>query len=65
MVDWVVANWEGLMAALVALHALALAVVNLTPTPKDDEAVAKIYKFIELLAGVFTSKAKEPSTGAN
>lgn len=40
-----------------AVHGLALAIVNLTPTPKDDEAlgtartlVVKFYKVIELLA---------------
>lgn len=57
--EWIVENWEGVAATLVALHALAIAVVNLTPTPKDDEFVAKIYKFVEVLAGVFTNKAKQ------
>jgi hypothetical protein len=33
--------------------------VNLTPTPKDDEILAKLYKPIEWLAGILTKKAKE------
>jgi hypothetical protein len=43
---------------LLAVHALALLIVNLTPTPKDDEVVAKYYKVIEFLAGLVTKLAK-------
>ena len=59
MIDFVVSNWEGVMAVLLAVHALAIAVVNLTPTPKDDEVVARIYRVIEILAGLVSQKAKE------
>lgn len=44
---------------LVAGHALAIAIVNLTPTPKDNDIVAKAYKYIEFLAGIVTKKAKQ------
>ena len=37
---------------LLALHGVALVIVNLTPTPKDDEALRSIYKVLELFAGV-------------
>lgn len=50
---------------LVAAHGLALAIVNLTPTPKDNEALdsisrmgVKVYRAIELLAGVITPLVK-------
>jgi len=33
-----------------AVHAAASAVTALTPTPKDDSAVRKAYRIIELLA---------------
>jgi hypothetical protein len=33
--------------------------VNLTPTPKDDEIIAKIYKVVEVLAGILTDRAKD------
>ena len=53
------------IAIIVAAHGLALAVVNLTPTPKDDEALdnisrmgVKVYRAIELLAGVITPLVK-------
>jgi hypothetical protein len=37
---------------LIAAHALAIAVVNLTDTPKDNEYVAKAYRYIEFAAGI-------------
>lgn len=47
------------LAFLAAAHAAALIIVNATPTPKDDAALAKAYGFVEFLAGLFTSKAKQ------
>lgn len=53
------------IALAVAVHGVALIVVNLTPTPKDDAAltaaaktVVKIYRAIEILAGVVTPFVK-------
>ena len=50
---------------VIAAHGLALAIVNMTPTPKDDEALdsisrmgVKVYRAIELLAGVITPLVK-------
>lgn len=48
-----------IIAALFAVHAAAVAIVNLTPTPKDDEVVAKFYRVIEILAGIITKIAKK------
>lgn len=47
------------LAGVVAAHALALFVVNLTPTPKDDNFVKKAYKVVEWVAGVVSKKSKE------
>lgn len=44
---------------LIAGHALALIVVNLTPTPKDNLALAKFYRAVEFLAGIVTKLAKK------
>jgi hypothetical protein len=53
------------LTIIIAAHGLALAIVNLTPTPKDDEALdnisrmgIKVYRAIELLAGVITPLVK-------
>lgn len=48
-----------IIAALFAIHAAALAIVNLTPTPKDDAAVAKYYRVVEILAGIVSRLAKK------
>lgn len=54
-----------LLTIIIAAHGLALAIVNLTPTPKDDEALdsisrmgVRVYRAIELLAGVITPLVK-------
>jgi len=51
--------------AAVAVHAAAVAIVNLTPTPKDDvilgkysAVMVKLYRAIEVLAGVVTPLVK-------
>ncbi len=49
---------ENLIQVLFAVHVIALFFVNLTPTPKDNEAVYKYYKLVELLAGIVTRLAK-------
>ena len=57
--EWVTNNGDAIAAVLLAVHATAIAIVNLTPTPKDNDIVAKLYKPIEWLAGILTKKAKE------
>ena len=53
------------IALVVAIHGVALIVVNLTPTPTDDAALTaaaktavKLYRAIEILAGVITPFVK-------
>ena len=53
------------IALVVAIHGLALVIVNITPTPKDNEAldglsrmVVKLYRAIEILAGIVSPLAK-------
>ena len=54
-----------LVEAAMLLHGAALIIVNLTPTPKDNEAlsstgsmVVKLYRAIEVMAGVITPLVK-------
>lgn len=56
---WLLENHTDVFAALMTLHAAAVVIVNLTPTPKDNEVVAKVYKVIEMAAGIFTKIAKK------
>ena len=53
------------IAVAIALHGAALAIVNLTPTPKDNEFLGKysrmavkLYRAIEILAGVVSPLVK-------
>lgn len=47
---------------LIAGHALAVAIVNMTDTPEDDKWVAKAYRYIEFVAGILrASKVKQPN----
>ena len=55
---WLIENWELIVAALLGLHALASAITAMTPTPKDDEFVATVYRQLERLALVI-GKAKD------
>jgi len=54
------------VGAAIGVHATAVAVVNLTPTPKDNDRLGrytalfvKIYRAIEILAGIFTPLVKK------
>ena len=53
------------VALAVAIHGLALVIVNLTPTPKDNEALSnavriavRAYRLIEIIAGVVSPRVK-------
>lgn len=55
----IMAKAPEILAVLFAMHALAVTIVNLTPTPKDDDVVAKAYRLIEILAGLVTRLSKD------
>jgi len=53
------------IALAVAIHGVALIIVNMTPTPKDNEMLSnyrrliiKVYRVIEILAGIVGPLAK-------
>jgi hypothetical protein len=56
--QYVQENWEAILGILTAAVALASAVAAITPTPKDDGVVKKLYKILDLLA-LNVGKAKE------
>jgi hypothetical protein len=59
MAHYLFENWTEIAGVLAAVHILALAIVNATPTPRDDEFYGKLYKVIEIIAGIITKTAKK------
>lgn len=59
IIAFIAGNTDAIVGILVAAHALALAIVNVTPTPKDDAFVTKAYKVVEVIAGIFGETVKE------
>ena len=62
IMEWIGNNHEALFAAVTAVVTIASLIASLTPTPKDDNWVAKLYKVVDFLA-INIGKAKE--TGAD
>lgn len=58
-INLLVNHWADIIAVGAAVHGLALVIVNLTPTPADDRIYAKLYKVIEVFAGIVTKIAKK------
>lgn len=59
-ITWILDNWVGLAAAVTGLMAAASAITALTPTPRDDAALAKLYRLIELIGLVVGKAKREP-----
>ena len=53
-------------ALAIAVHGLAVVIVNMTPTPKDNKQLSDLarfvvrgYRVIELAAGIVSKRAKQ------
>ena len=51
-------NWESIIAIISGVIATASAIAAMTPTPKDDGIIKKVYKLVDLLA-LNVGKAKD------
>jgi len=58
IISYIVTNLDSLLLVLTSIVAAASAVAALTPTPKDDAFVSKVYKVIDWLA-LNLGKAKD------
>jgi hypothetical protein len=52
-------HFQTFLTVAAAGHGLALVIVNLTKTPKDDQTLAAVYKVIEVIAGIVSPRAKK------
>lgn len=57
-IQWILANWEGIIAILTGIVTLASAIAAMTKTPTDDTWVGKAYKVVDWLA-LNVGKAKD------
>lgn len=57
--DWIKENFVYMLAGLGALYAVALFIVKLTPTPRDDEALKEVSLFVRWLAKLFGLDLKQ------
>jgi len=53
--NWILENYESVLAIIGAIVSVASMIVVLTPSTKDDELVGKIVKFLEKFS-VFNKK---------
>tara|TARA_B100000035_G_scaffold313764_1_gene328240 strand:- start:3521 stop:3700 length:180 start_codon:yes stop_codon:yes gene_type:complete len=58
MIAYVQENWESILAVITSVIAAASAIAAITPTPKDDNFVKKLYWLVDLLA-LNIGKAKD------
>ena len=54
----IVNNLDNIVAVVTSIVAVASGITALTPTPKDDKVVSKVYKVVEWLA-LNVGKAKD------
>ena len=52
-------NIELVITFLFAIKIVAVAIVNLTPTPEDNKWLGRFYRLLEVVAGIITKTAKE------
>lgn len=55
------AHIDDIFAVLFSIHAAAVAIVRLTPTPKDDAIAAKVLTALEKVASLLSVKRKDYS----
>ncbi len=60
IIKLVTENWVNILAAWGALVLLANAIVKMTPSPKDDEFLAKVLKVVDWFATVYPKAPKAP-----
>ena len=64
IINWISENHIALLSIVTGAVTVASLIASLTPTPKDDTIVAKLYKYVDLLA-LNVGKAKDKGTHDN
>ena len=48
--EWIIANWESVVAIITGIVTVASIIAKITPTETDDKVVGFLLKFVDLLA---------------
>lgn len=59
--EFIVSNWEGIMAIIASVLSIAAVVVKMTPSTKDDEVLEKILAIFEVIQELKKESKTEPS----
>ena len=59
ILDWLVANWENILAIYGGVVAISTVVVKWTKTDKDNKVLNKIIAFFDLFSTAFSKADKE------
>ena len=59
MIDWILENWDSLLAIYGAIVLICSTIVKLTPSSKDDLIWQKILKILDKFSVVFTKEDAE------
>jgi hypothetical protein len=59
--EYVINHWDSIATVMYALHALALAIINLTQSPREGSGRwhRRVYRSTEVAAGLITPRSKE------
>lgn len=50
IITWLKANWESILAIIGGVVSVATIIVKLTPTPKDDNALATLIRVLSIFS---------------
>ena len=59
MLSFISDHFSTLLALIGALHAVAVIIVQFTPTQIDDAVLRRVWQVVELMAGLVTQAAKQ------
>lgn len=59
MIDWILTNWESILAIYGAVVLICSTIIKLTPSSKDDIVWQKILKILDKFSVVFTKEDAE------
>ena len=57
--EWIIENKESIIALIAALYGVSKVIVNLTPSEKDNDLLAKVAGLVDRLVDLFIPNLKK------